>query len=530
MSSKTAPFTFVDLFAGIGGFHAALSAFGGECVYAVEKDPEAAAVYERNWGIDRARRHRRRHRRTRCSSRRTTSWRPASRASRSPSPASSAAWTRPAAPCSGTSARSSKSASPTVVLLENVRNIAGPRHTHEWDVIIRSLRELGYRVSSQADRLLAAPAAAGARRPSTGPRARLHHGHVRRHRARRTSTSSPAVPHAPVDGWDPNDWDLDEHLPLQADAELADTDCSLRLTASRDRPGSTPGTTSSSRCARPASRSCPASRSGSTPSSTRTTCSSRTARPDWKANFLRKNAEFYTKHQRRPRGVAGALGLPPRLPGVAAQVRVAGPGRRVARRHGDAPPPVGLRAKRATYVPALVAITQTSILGDRRRRLSPREAARLQGLPEWFDFGDQPDAATYKQAGNGVNVGAAYHVFREHVPAQPEAVGKRAPQPRRRGRRLVEPRPTRGRDAPTGRHSRHSSPRRVVRRPSRPEPRASLGWVPGELGQHRLGAPPLRPQEEGHRSRDRAPQGAARRRALGSGCTASSPRAARRTS
>ena len=77
--------------------------------------------------------------------------------------------------------------------------------------------------------------------------------------------------------------------------------------------------------------------------------------------------------------------------------------------------PSGLRAKRATYVPALVAITQTSILGDRRRRLSPREVARLQGLPEWFDFGDQPDAATYKQAGNGVNVGAAYHVFREHV-------------------------------------------------------------------------------------------------------------------
>ena len=75
--------------------------------------------------------------------------------------------------------------------------------------------------------------------------------------------------------------------------------------------------------------------------------------------------------------------------------------------------PSGLRAKRATYVPALVAITQTSILGDRRRRLSTREVARLQGLPEWFDFGAPAAAASYKQAGNGVNVGAAYHVFRE---------------------------------------------------------------------------------------------------------------------
>ncbi len=27
---------------------------------------------------------------------------------------------------------------PSLVILENVRNIAGPRHTHEWDVIIRS--------------------------------------------------------------------------------------------------------------------------------------------------------------------------------------------------------------------------------------------------------------------------------------------------------------------------------------------------------------------------------------------------------
>ena len=73
----------------------------------------------------------------------------------------------------------------------------------------------------------------------------------------------------------------------------------------------------------------------------------------------------------------------------------------------------------------LVAITQTSILGDLRRRLSPREAARLQGLPEWFDFKrgdsldghgtDQRDAASYKQMGNGVNVGAAYHVFCKYV-------------------------------------------------------------------------------------------------------------------
>ena len=40
----------LDLFAGVGGFHAALSAFGVECFYAVEIDKRAANVYEANWG------------------------------------------------------------------------------------------------------------------------------------------------------------------------------------------------------------------------------------------------------------------------------------------------------------------------------------------------------------------------------------------------------------------------------------------------------------------------------------------------
>ena len=42
--------TFIDLFAGIGGFRIALESLGLECVYSCEKDLKTAKLYELNYG------------------------------------------------------------------------------------------------------------------------------------------------------------------------------------------------------------------------------------------------------------------------------------------------------------------------------------------------------------------------------------------------------------------------------------------------------------------------------------------------
>ena len=43
---------FIDLFAGLGGFHKALHELGHECVFASELDPVLRETYKINWGKD----------------------------------------------------------------------------------------------------------------------------------------------------------------------------------------------------------------------------------------------------------------------------------------------------------------------------------------------------------------------------------------------------------------------------------------------------------------------------------------------
>lgn len=423
MSSSSAPFTFIDLFAGVGGFHAALGALGGECVYAVERDREAAAVYERNWRMPALG--------DIVHDTETTMRVPPHdvlAAGFPCQPFSKSGLQRGMDEARGTLfwniLRLLEVHKPTVVLLENVRNIYGPRHRHEWEVIIRSLRELGYRVSSRPlvfSPHLLPPERGG--RPQVRERVFIMATYV----GTRSShlDVEPSVAHMPVDGWSPSEWRLHEDLPVQSAVELGNR---LRLNLSpteRTWVDAWADFVTSLRAANVAKL------PGFPVWVDAFVHEDDLVVPDgtaaWKETFLRKNAAFYTQHQDLIEAWLKRWDFLRDFPSSR---------RRFEWQAQDAMSldstvmhlrPSGLRVKQATYVPALVAITQTSIIGNLQRRLSPREVARLQGLPEWFDFGDQSDAATYRQMGNGVNVGAAYHVFREHVRNTIDQVRKRAP-------------------------------------------------------------------------------------------------------
>lgn len=65
--------------------------------------------------------------------------------------------------------------------------------------------------------------------------------------------------------------------------------------------------------------------------------------------------------------------------------------------------PSGIRVKRPTEFPALVAMVHVPIIGWEKRRITPREAASLQGFPTSYKINTNEHQA-FKQFGNSVNV------------------------------------------------------------------------------------------------------------------------------
>ena len=137
--------------------------------------------------------------------------------------------------------------------------------------------------------------------------------------------------------------------------------------------------------------------------------------PSWKQNFIHKNNELYIGNKRFIDGWLKRANKNPLFFGAKAKLEwQAG--------NTDTPDiwnqifqlrPSGIRVKVNTYFPALVAIVQTSIIGSRRRYLTPRECARLQSFPDTFKY-DVKLPQAYKQFGNAVNV-ECVKIFAKHM-------------------------------------------------------------------------------------------------------------------
>ncbi len=405
-------FKFVDLFAGIGGFHLALTELGGECVFASEIDPDARAIYELNHSSS-------------MFGPVTGDIIPLTEARVSGlipkhdvlaagfpcQPFSKSGAQKGMDETRGTLfyniARILERRKPRVVLLENVRNLTGPRHRHTWALMLRVLRDLGYHVSD-APTIVSphtlSPAKGGT--PQVRERVYIIGVYVGKQKAWRMADEPFQLNRESLTDWKPEQWDLSKHL-LQDDKDIVDL---ARYQVSEEKIAVIDMWQDFTKSVRAASgRRLPGfplwefamtSRPKIKPSD-----------PDWKVDFLRKNSAFFIQYRdeiekwrnRHPelRTINHSYR---KLEWQAQDLQSIWEGVIQFR-------PSGVRVKKADYLPALVAMNQTSIIGARRRTVTVREATRLQAFPESFSFGGQAPAKSFKQLGNAVSVGTVKFVL-----------------------------------------------------------------------------------------------------------------------
>lgn len=419
---------FIDLFAGIGGFHAAGEAFDWKCVFANEIDPAAAAIYEKNWGITAIGNI---HDYTRGKNLK-------------PIPAHDVLFAGfPCQPFSKSGKQLGmeedrgslfhdilailKEHRPALVVLENVRNLTGPRHEHEWKFIVQKLRDLGYRISSKpfvVSPHRIPPGFGGT--PQARERVFIVGAFVPPELRKVTDFDEPLEFPTDFERWDPQTWNLARDLPVdrksksaflkyrlnEEEIALLDAWDSLVLNMLDHRNGLR----------------LPGFPLWSDLWGKRPLYKKETGAPEWKKNFESKNRNFYLEHRDVIDSWLSEFPL----------IRETSPSKRKLEWQAQDLNslwdglihfrPSGIRVKKPTYSPALVAITQTTIFGPAKRRITPTEALRLQGMPDNFDFGNQSDQASYKQLGNGVAVGAVYQTIKAVASRDSNILAKTNPQ------------------------------------------------------------------------------------------------------
>lgn len=369
-------FTFIDLFSGIGGFHQALEVLGGECVFASEIDPYAIETYKMNYGIDSGinikdidEKNIPRHD-VLCAG--------------FPCQTFSKAGKREGFndETKGTLffeiERILRYHKTKYILLENVRNLVSHDHGNTWNTIYTHLNQLGYRLTKEP--IIISPHQLGV--PQLRERVIILGIYdpinsdknievsLNDLKTKEENTIYDVISNDKVEkkyyinerekyilnAWDEFYKGINEKIigyPIWYDYFKKKPDESM---------------------------------------------------PDWKKDFIKKNNELYksnkdfidtwskkynnlrdfTPTQRKFEWQAGN------------SINSVWEGLIQFR-------PSGIRVKKTTCFPALVALVQIPIIGKYKRRLTVREAARLQSFPDSF-VPNASDQQAYKQFGNAVNV------------------------------------------------------------------------------------------------------------------------------
>ena len=312
-----------------------------------------------------------------------------------------------------------KAKHPKYLLLENVRNLTGPKHTETWKLIIESLREEGYIVSGiptilsphlipkqlggapqVRDRVFIAATLNGKNEPLYIERESYKNNH------------------------NPDNWNIAEYLLSDDVISKSDPISNYRLTqeeltwlnawdylVTKLNSDILPGFPiwADALISKPIIDN---------------------DMPPWKKDFLKKNSTFYKDNKKfidkwkkiiwKPSNKK-IEEFPISRQKFEWQARKMFPTKknRTIKSLVLQFRPSGIRVKPPSYLPALVAITQTSIVGPNIRngikefrKITPYEAAKLQGIDgSIFKKAGVPNSVAYKQLGNGVNTGVVKYVF-----------------------------------------------------------------------------------------------------------------------
>lgn len=371
-------FKFIDLFCGIGGFHLALSSLGGECVFASDIDADCRKVYQQNFGIE--------------------PHGDITKIDEKDIPAhdvlcggfpcqsfSKAGNRRGINDPRGTLffdiVRIVKHHKPKYLLLENVRNLAGHDGGNTWKVIHYNLEHLGYNVLPEP--VIFSP----------------HYIGIPQHRervfiacVRKDIGELPIMPSKPSKLQSCNalsvvDTDSQNHREYRV-TKSEEGIIEIWNSFIKNIKGGLPGF--------------PVWAEWFDKEISKEEFA---MYPAWKQGFIQKNRQLFSSNYKFLSQWLVNARSNPDFKGAKAKFewqagKTASPDLWNTLMHFR---PSGLRAKTLTHFPALVAITQTSIVGPLQRRLTPRECARLQSFPETFRI-HPTDRIAYRQFGNSVNV------------------------------------------------------------------------------------------------------------------------------